>query len=115
VLPEVVAAVDGRAEILWDGGVLRGTDVVKGLCLGARAVGVGKMLGWALGAAGEAGLKRMLELMDLEIRTAMGLMGVTSLAQLNPSWVRQAAPVRPASPTNAYPWFEEQNKKGSRR
>jgi len=107
VLPEVVAAVDGRAEILWDGGVLRGTDVVKGLCLGARAVGVGKMLGWALAAAGEAGLKRMLELMDLEIRTAMGLMGVTSLAQLNPSWVRQAAPVRPASQTNAYPWFEE--------
>jgi len=115
VLPEVVAAVDGRAEILWDGGVLRGTDVVKALCLGARAVGVGKMLGWALGAAGEAGLKRMLELMDLEIRTAMGLMGVTSLAQLNPSWVRPAQPVRPASQTNGYPWFEEQNIKGSRR
>ncbi len=109
VLPEVVAAVDGRAEILWDGGVLRGTDVVKALCLGARAVGVGKLLGWALAAAGEAGLKRMLELMDVEIRTAMGLMGVTSLAQLNPSWVRQAAPVRPASQTNAYPWFEERH------
>ncbi|HSF21552.1 MAG TPA: alpha-hydroxy acid oxidase, partial [Burkholderiales bacterium] len=77
VLPEVVAAVDGRAEILWDGGVLRGTDVVKALCLGARAVGVGKLLGWALAAAGEPGLKRMLELMDVEIRTAMGLMGVT--------------------------------------
>jgi len=107
VLPEVVAAVDGRAEILWDGGVLRGTDVVKALCLGARAVGVGKLLGWALAAAGEPGLKRMLELMDVEIRTAMGLMGVTSLAQLNPSWVRPAAPVRPASQTNSYPWFEE--------
>jgi glycolate oxidase len=111
VLPEVVAAVDGRAEILWDGGVLRGTDVVKGLCLGARAVGVGKMLGWALAAAGERGLKRMLELMDVEIRTAMGLMGVTSLAQLNPSWVRPAQPVRPARQTNAYPWFEESLKK----
>jgi glycolate oxidase len=111
VLPEVVAAVDGRAEILWDGGVLRGTDVVKALCLGARAVGVGKLLGWALAAAGEPGLKRMLELMDVEIRTAMGLMGVTSLSQLKPSWVRPAAPVRPASQTNAYPWFEEQLKK----
>jgi len=107
VLPEVVDAVAGRAEILWDGGVQRGTDVVKALCLGARAVGVGKMLGWALGAAGEPGLKRMLELMDVEIRTAMGLMGVTSLSQLNPSWVRPATPVRPASQTNAYPWFEE--------
>ena len=111
VLPEVVDAVAGRAEILWDGGVQRGTDVVKALCLGARAVGVGKMLGWALGAAGEAGLKRMLELMDIEIRTAMGLMGVTSLKQLNPSWVRPAQPVRPATQTNAYPWFEEQVRK----
>ena len=107
VLPEVVAAVDGRAEILWDGGVQRGTDVVKALCLGARAVGVGKLLGWALGAAGEAGLKRMLELMDVEIRTALGLMGVTSLAQLNPSWVRPTQPVVPASMTSAYPYFEE--------
>ena len=118
VLPEVVAAVGGRAEILWDGGVLRGTDVVKALCLGARAVGVGKLLCWALAAAGEPGLKRMLELMDIEIRTALGLMGVTSLAQLNPSWVRQAAPVRPASQTNAYPWFEEilrQEQGGGRR
>ena len=115
VLPEVVAAVNGRAEILWDGGVLRGTDVVKALCLGARAVGVGKMLGWALAASGEAGLKRMLELMDVEIRTALGLMGVTALSQLNPSWVRPATPVRPASQTNGYPWFEEQmSKKGSR-
>lgn len=108
VLPEVVEAVDGRAEILWDGGVQRGTDVVKALCLGARAVGLGKMLGWALAAGGEAGLKRMLEMMDVEIRTAMGLMGVTSLAQLNPSWVRPAQPVRPASQTNGYPWYEAQ-------
>ncbi len=110
VLPEVVAAVNGRAEVLWDGGVQRGTDVIKALCLGARAVGVGKMLGWALAAAGQAGLKRMLELMDVEIRTAMGLMGVTSLSQLNPSWVRPAQPVRPASQTNAYPLFEERKK-----
>jgi len=111
VLPEVVQAVSGRAEILFDGGVLRGTDVVKAIALGARAVGVGKLLGWALGAAGEAGLKRMLELMDVEIRTAMGLMGITSLGQLNPSWVRQAEPVRAAKQTNGYPWFEDQLKK----
>ena len=111
VLPEVAAAVEGRAEVLFDGGVLRGTDVIKAICLGARAVGVGKMLGWALAASGEPGLKRMLELMDMEIRTAMGLMGVTSLAQLNPSWVRPAQPVRPASQTNGYPWFEERLRK----
>jgi hypothetical protein len=57
----------------------------------------------------------MLELMDVEIRTAMGLMGVTSLDRLSPSWVRKATPVRPASQTNAYPWYEEQIARGSRR
>ena len=65
------------------------------------------MLGWALAAGAEAGLKRMLELMDVEIRTALGLMGVTALSQLNPSWVRPAQPVRPLSQTNTYPLFEE--------
>jgi len=108
VLPEVVAAVNGRAEVLFDGGILRGTDVIKAIALGARAVGVGKLLGWALAAAGEQGLVRMLELMDVEIRTAMGLMGVTSLAQLNPGWLRAVAPVIPAGATNAYPYFEAQ-------
>jgi len=107
VLPEVVAAVDGRAEVLFDGGVLRGTDVIKAIALGARAVGVGKLQGLALAAAGEAGIARMLELIELEIRTMMGLMGVTSLAQLNPSWLRPAQPVSGASITSAYPWFEE--------
>ncbi len=107
VLPEVVAAVDGRAEVLMDGAILRGTDVIKAIALGARAVGVGKLLGWALAAAGEAGIVRMLELLEIEIRTTMGLMGITSLAQLNPSWVRPAQPVVSASATSAYPWFEE--------
>jgi len=107
VLPEVVAAVDGRAEVLVDGGILRGTDVIKAIALGARAVGVGKLQGLALAAAGEAGVARMLELLELEIRTMMGLMGVTSLAQLNPSWVRPTQPVSCASITSAYPWFEE--------
>ncbi len=108
VLPEVVAAVDGRAEVLFDGGVLRGTDVIKAIALGARAVGVGKLQGLALAAAGEAGIARMLELLELEIRTMMGLMGVTSLAQLNPSWLRPTQPVTGASITSAYPYFEEQ-------
>jgi len=107
VLPEVVAAVDGRAEVLVDGGILRGTDVIKAIALGARAVGVGKLQGLALAAAGEAGIARMLELLELEIRTMMGLMGVTSLAQLNPSWVRPTQPVSGASITSAYPYFEE--------
>ena len=110
VLQEVVAAVDGRAEVLVDGGILRGTDVIKAIALGARAVGVGKLQGLALAAAGEAGIARMLELLGLEIRTTMGLMGVSSLAQLNPSWVRPAQPVSGASITSAYPWFEERER-----
>jgi glycolate oxidase len=108
VLPEVVAAVGGRAEVLVDGAISRGTDVIKAVALGARAVGLGKLQGWALAAAGEAGITRMLELMEIEIRTALGLMGVTSLAQLNPSWVRPTQPVGPGSITSAYPVFEEQ-------
>ena len=101
VLPEVVEAVDGRAEILWTAACCAAPTSSRRCAWGRSAVGVGKMLGWALAAGGEAGLKRMLELMEVEIRTAMGLMGVTSLSQLNPSWVRPAQPVRPASETNA--------------
>ncbi len=110
VLPEVVEAVAGRAEVLADGGVQRGTDVVKMIALGARAVGLGKLLGWALAAGGEAGLVRMLELMETEIRTAMGLMGVTSLSELGPSWVRPALPLAAAGATSAFPYFEEQRR-----
>lgn len=107
VLPEVAAAVNGRAEVLMDGGILRGTDVVKAIALGARAVGVGKLLGWSLAAGGEAGVKRMLELLDIEIRATMGLMGITSLDQLNPGWVKKVPPANPPSVTSGYPWFED--------
>jgi glycolate oxidase len=110
VLPEVVEAVAGRAEILADGGVQRGTDVVKMIALGARAVGLGKLLGWALAAGGEGGIVRMLELMETEIRTALGLMGVTSLRQLGPSWLRPASPLAAAGATSAYPYFEERRR-----
>jgi len=108
VLPEVVAAVDGRAEVLVDGAISRGTDVIKAIAMGASAVGIGKLQGWALAAAGEAGVTRVLELLELEIKTALGLMGITSLGQLNPSWVRPAQPVGLGSITSAYPVFEEQ-------
>ena len=107
VLAEVVKAVAGRAEVLADGGVQRGTDVVKMLCLGARAVGVGKLLGLALSAGGEAGVARMLELMELEVRTAMGLMGVTSIKQLGPQWLRAVPVLGTPSSVSAYPLLEE--------
>lgn len=110
VLPEVVKAVGGRAEVLVDGGILRGTDVIKAIALGARAVGVGKLLGWSLAAGGQAAIQRMLELMDVEIRTALGLMGVTSLSELDPSWVRPGLLVTAPGTTTAYPWYEEQSR-----
>lgn len=114
VLPEVVQAVGDRAEILVDGGILRGTDVVKALCLGARAVGVGKLLGWALAAGGEAGVARMLELMELEVRTALGLMGVTALKQLNPDWLRAVPVLGMPSAVSAYPLLADSVRRHTR-
>ncbi len=106
VLPEVVEAVDGRAEVLMDGGIMRGTDVIKALALGASAVGVGKLQGLALAAAGEAGVARMLEIMEFEIKTMLGLMGLNSIKQLNPSWLRAATPVSGTDVMSQYPYFE---------
>ena len=114
VLAEVVKAVAGRAEVLADGGVQRGTDVVKMLCLGAKAVGVGKLLGLALSAGGEAGVARMLELIELEVRTAMGLMGVTSIKQLGPQWLREVPILGTPSSVSAYPLLEEAIRRGTR-
>jgi isopentenyl diphosphate isomerase/L-lactate dehydrogenase-like FMN-dependent dehydrogenase len=107
VLPEVVDAVNGKAEVYWDGGVARGTDVVKAIALGARAVGVGKLQGWALAAGGEQGITRMFELLAQEIHTTLGLMGVKSLKELNPSWVRPALHTGKFGTTCNYPVFDE--------
>jgi L-lactate dehydrogenase (cytochrome) len=75
VLPEVVDAVGGRIEVLMDGGVRRGTDVVKALALGARAVLAGRAVLWGLAAGGEAGALRVLELLRAEIENALALTG----------------------------------------
>src|SRR5215813_1189976 len=77
VLPEVVAAVGGRATIFVDGGYYRGTDVVKAIALGAQIVGLGRLPCCGLAAAGAPGLVRTLELLEDEVRIAMGLLGVT--------------------------------------
>jgi isopentenyl diphosphate isomerase/L-lactate dehydrogenase-like FMN-dependent dehydrogenase len=96
VLPEVVKAVGGKAEVWVDGGFLRGTDVLKAIALGAGAVGIGRLHGFGLAAAGEAGVARVLELLEDEVRRDMGLLGVTRLDQLNASYLHAAAPVYPA-------------------
>ena len=81
-LPEIVAAVGGEIEIICDGGVRRGTHVLKALCAGASAASGGRLYLYALAAAGEAGVERALGIMQEEIVRAMKLMGVTRLDQL---------------------------------
>lgn len=91
VLPEVVAAIDGRCEVLLDGGVRSGIDVLKALALGARAVLVGRPWLYGLAARGEAGVSGVLEVFREGLRRNMGLLGVTSPSQLDPSYVRAPA------------------------
>ena len=86
-LPDVVAAVGDRAEILFDGGVRRGTDVVKALALGARAVLIGRPYLYGMAVKGEAGVTHVLDIFKEEIDRAMALMGVASIRDLDPSWL----------------------------
>ena len=83
MLPAVAAAVDRRAAVLVDGGVRRGTDVVKALCLGADAVLLGRPILWGLALDGEAGVRRTLNMLRLELREALALCGCTSVAELS--------------------------------
>ena len=93
MLDEVVEAVGGRADIVLDGGVQRGADILKAVALGARAVALGKLQGWGLAADGQAGIVRMLEILEDEIVVAMALLGVTSIDQLGPEYVCEAEAV----------------------
>jgi isopentenyl diphosphate isomerase/L-lactate dehydrogenase-like FMN-dependent dehydrogenase len=95
MLPEIVEAVGDRAEVWIDGGFVRGTDVVKALCLGARAVGIARLQAWALAAGGEAALHKVLENLEVEVRNTMGLLGVTRLADLGKEYVTQVQPLGP--------------------
>jgi glycolate oxidase len=92
VLPEVVDAAKGKAVVVFDGGISRGTDVVKAIALGADAVGIGRLYCYALAAAGPAGIERMLEILEIEVRTCLGLLGVTSYAGLTKSHLYFGAP-----------------------
>jgi len=107
VLPEIVAAVAGRAEIWVDGGFMRGTDVVKAIALGARCVGLGRLACLGLAAGGPATLVRTLEILEEEVRTTLGLLGVTSLAELKPSHLAAAPAVFEPSALSAFPLLEE--------
>jgi isopentenyl diphosphate isomerase/L-lactate dehydrogenase-like FMN-dependent dehydrogenase len=88
-LPDVVDAVSGKVPVLMDGGIRRGQDVVKALALGARAVLVGRAPLWGLGAFGQPGVERVLQLLADETRLAMALAGKRSVAEIDRSIVKR--------------------------
>lgn len=86
-LPEIVAAVNGRVEVLLDGGVRRGSDIVKAICLGAKAVLIGRAYAYALAAGGQAGVARALQILKDDVTRTMKLLGCTSISALDESYV----------------------------
>ncbi len=86
-LPEVVAEVGGKIPVFVDGGFRRGTDVFKALALGAKAVGIGRPFLWGLGAFGQAGVDRVIEIMQGELKLVMGNCGTRTVADITREYV----------------------------
>jgi isopentenyl diphosphate isomerase/L-lactate dehydrogenase-like FMN-dependent dehydrogenase len=87
-LPEIVAAVGGKSEILMDGGIRRGSDIVKALCLGARAVLIGRANANGLAAAGQAGVERAIKIWRDDVERTLRLLGCGSMQELNTSFIK---------------------------
>jgi isopentenyl diphosphate isomerase/L-lactate dehydrogenase-like FMN-dependent dehydrogenase len=103
LLPEVVSVARGKAEFVLDGGFLRGTDILKGVVRGAAMIGIGKLQALALGAAGERGVVRMLEILETELEVAMKLLGTSTLAELDGTYLQPALPVTLPGALSALP------------
>ncbi|HXR40491.1 MAG TPA: alpha-hydroxy-acid oxidizing protein, partial [Terracidiphilus sp.] len=86
-LPEVVEAVQDRIEVLMDGGIRRGTDIAKALCMGARAVLCGRAYAYGLAAAGEAGVERAIQILRTDLERTLRLLGCPSVTALDRSYV----------------------------
>jgi isopentenyl diphosphate isomerase/L-lactate dehydrogenase-like FMN-dependent dehydrogenase len=86
-LPEVVAAVNNRIPVFVDGGFRRGTDIFKALALGAKGVGIGRPMLWGLGAFGQPGVERVLEILQGELRMCMGNCGTRTVADITSAYV----------------------------
>jgi glycolate oxidase len=106
VLPEIAAAVGGRAKLMVDGSFCRGTDIVKAIACGADLVGLGRLQCWALAAGGEAGIVRMLELLEDEVQRCMGLLGVNTFAELDNSYLHAAATTNAPDVFSAFPLLQ---------
>ena len=106
VLPEIVAEVAKRIPVIVDGGISRGADVVKAIALGADAVGIGRVYVYGLATAGSAGIVRVLEILEEEIRICLGLLGVTRLDELDKSHVCPAKPSTTPTVHSAFPLLD---------
>ncbi len=93
VLPDVIAAAGEDCRVFVDGGFCRGTDIVKARALGAELIGLGRLYCYGLTVAGPAGVVRLLEILENEVHSALGLVGVTSFAELTPDHVHRGAPL----------------------
>ena len=91
ILPEIVEAVGGRVPLLVDSGFRRGTDIIKALAMGAQAVCIGRPYLWGLGAFGQPGVERVLEILRNETRVAMQQVGAPSIKQLIPAMVQKTS------------------------
>src|SRR5690606_7599651 len=102
-LPEVLSALRGTAEVVVDGGFMRGTDILKGSARGAARMGLGRLQALALGAAGEEGVYRMLEIIEQELCVDMKLLGVNRCDELDGTYLQPAVPVAPPGAFSAFP------------
>jgi L-lactate dehydrogenase (cytochrome) len=91
VLPEVVEAIDGRCEVLFDGGIRSGQDIAKALALGAHGTLIGRSFLYALAAAGEAGVTKAVDIMRNELRVTLALTGTSTIGAVGPHILRMPA------------------------
>jgi glycolate oxidase len=103
----VVDAVQGRVPVVVDGGVMRGTDVLKALSLGADLVGIGRLQGLAMAAGGVPALLQTFRILEFEIRTNMALLGAATLAELDASLVERAPPLPDPHVLSAFPLLDD--------
>jgi isopentenyl diphosphate isomerase/L-lactate dehydrogenase-like FMN-dependent dehydrogenase len=103
LLPEVISVARGKAQFVLDSGFLRGTDILKGVARGAAMIGIGKLQALALGAAGERGVVRLLEILETELVTNMKLLGVSRVDELDGTYLQPATPVTAPGALSALP------------
>ena len=107
VLPEISEAIGDNAKVIFDGGIMRGTDVVKAIALGADCVGIGRLQGFAAAAGGSKAIVRMLELLELEISTALRLLGVNSIFDLDDTYLSKDYSFGKLNALSAFPLIDE--------